>query len=239
MSRHGLGHQCPRPVEGDVGNRAELIAVCLVLAIERGTTDERPGEEQGKRTPDWWLDLPDGRQVALEVTSKRTNWNYDTLDGIRVGTMTLVNANWDRGRFDETLRRTMKDKYERGQLAGDREKWLCVQLDEPAGSQLDNLFKSLQTVTISPETSYACDVFPTLDFSEVMATAAEYGYDEVWCITQSWEGPGTTLVLRFFIEEKQWSCFCLTHLFQFARPCHNHYPVNHHGYIATRLNQPE
>ena len=235
MSRHAPGHRCPPLVEGDVGNRAELIAVCLVLAIERGARYERPQENQGKRTPDWWLDLPDGRRVALEVTSKRTNWRYEYLDGIKVGTMTLVNANGDRGSFDETLRRTMKDKYERGQLAGDREKWLCVQLDETAGSQLDNLFKSLQTVVISPETSYSYDVFPTLDFSEVMATAAEYGYDEVWCITQSWEGPGTTLVLRFFIEEKQWSCFCLTHLFHFEPPCHDHYPVNHHGYIATRL----
>ena len=42
--------------------------------------------------------------------------------------------------------------------------------------------------------------------------------------------------MRLFIEENQWSCFCLSHQFHFEPPCHNHYPVNHNGYIATRLS---
>ena len=47
-------------------------------------------------------------------------------------------------RFDETLRWTMKEEYERGQLAGDHEKWLCVQLDQAAGSELNSLFQPPQ-----------------------------------------------------------------------------------------------
>ena len=88
----------------------------------------------------------------------------------------------------------MKDKYERGQLAGEREKWLCIQLDKAAGSELNGLFQPLTTIVISPEPSYSYDVFHIPDFPEIIETAASYGYDEVWCMTQSWDGPGTTLV---------------------------------------------
>ena len=237
MNRPSGMQRCPRPVKGDTGNRAEQIAICIVLALELGATYHKPEEGYRRRTPDWLVTLRDGRQVALEVTGKRTDWKYEDLDGIRVGGLSMCRANGDRKSLDETLRRKMKDKYERGQLAGDREKWLCIQLDEAAGFELDALFRSLRTIVILPKPSYAYDMFHSPDFSQEMATAANYGYDQVWCITQSWDGPGTTLVLRLFSEEKQWTCFCLSHQFHFEPPCHNHYPHNHHGYIATRLNR--
>ena len=218
-------------------NRAEQIAICLVLALEPGATyEEVPKGGHRQRTPDWWVTLQDGRQVALEVTRKETDWTYDNRNGIRFRRLFLGRTHGDRKSLEETLRRKMKDKYERGQLAGEREKWLCIQLDKAAGSELNGLFQPLTTIVISPEPSYSYDVFHIPDFSEVIETAASYGYDEVWCMTQSWDGPGTTLVLRLFIEENQWSCFCLSHQFHFEPPCHNHYPVNHNGYIATRLN---
>ena len=40
MISHAPGHSCLPLVEGDIGNRAELIVVCLVLAIERGARYE-------------------------------------------------------------------------------------------------------------------------------------------------------------------------------------------------------
>ena len=91
------------------------------------------------------MNLQDGRQVALEIAAKRTDWKYEDLDGIRVGGLSMIRANGDRKSLDETLRRKMKDKFERGQLAGDHEKWLCIQLDEAAGSELNGLFQPLST----------------------------------------------------------------------------------------------
>ena len=77
---------------------------------------------------------------------------------------------------------------------------------------------------ISPKPSYAYDMFHTPDFSQKMETAASYGYDEVWCNNPVLDWARDHLILRLFIEEKQWSCFCLSHQFHFEPPCHNHYP---------------
>ena len=85
MNGHSGIQRCPRPVEGDIGNRAEQIAICLVLALKSGATYQKPGDGYRRRSPDWLVTLQDGRQVALEVTGKKTDWTYEDLDGIRVG----------------------------------------------------------------------------------------------------------------------------------------------------------
>ena len=109
MNRPSGMQRCPRPAKGDTGNRAEQIAICLVLALELGATYHKPEEGYRRRTPDWLVTLRDGRQVALEVTGKRTDWKYEDLDGIRVGGLSMCRANGDRKSLDETLRRKMKD----------------------------------------------------------------------------------------------------------------------------------
>ena len=131
MNRYSGNHRCPRPVEGDTDNRAEQIAICLVLALEPGATyEEVPKGGHRQRTPDWWVTLQDSRQVALEVTRKETDWTYDNRNGIRFRRLFLGRTHGDRKSLEETLRRKMKDKYERGQLAGEREKWLCIQVGQ-------------------------------------------------------------------------------------------------------------
>ncbi len=199
-------------------NRAEQIALAIALSVERGATHQRPQPQKGQRTPDWLLCLADGRQIALEVTSKKTDWAYEnhTVDGqtYRQGTWSKSLSHGDTGSFYKTLMRKMKDKAEHGQLDGlDREKWLCVQLDEDAGSELEFLFRPVPTVVLNVTPgrlaafSHAYNEVRIPSFDCLLDHAAAFGYDEVWCLTQSVHGPGTTLVLRVLANARQWHCF--------------------------------
>ena len=89
MSRHSGIKRCPRPVEGATGNPVKQIAICIVLALERGATYQKPEEGYRRRTPDWLVNLQDGRRISLEVTGKKTDWTYEDLDGIRVGRLSM------------------------------------------------------------------------------------------------------------------------------------------------------
>ena len=61
MNHHSGNHRCPRPVKGDTGNRAEQIAICLVLALEPGATYHKPEDGYRRRTPVWLVTLQDDR----------------------------------------------------------------------------------------------------------------------------------------------------------------------------------
>ena len=233
-------HQCRRPGEGDVDNQAEQIALAIVLSVERGAKYDRPESGKGVRTPDWVLILPDGRLAALEVTAKETDYTYEDWPEengtYRVGTLNLNKTPGDREHFQETLRRKMKDKAEHGQLAGDHEKWLCVQLDRDAGAELDLLMLPHRTNVIAGKTGHPYSYFGLPDFDQEMDDAAWFNFDEVWCITRSRQWPHTTLVLRLLIKERQWCSFCLRHQFHFEPPCECGEYQHHDGYIASRLN---
>ena len=131
----------------------------------------------------------------------------------------------------------MKDKFERGQLAGDHEKWLCIQLDEAAGSELNGLFQPLSTIVISPKPSYAYDMFHTPDFSQKMETAASYGYDEVWCnnpvLDWARDHPDIEALHR---RETMVMLLPLTPV-PLRTALSQPLSKNHHGYIATRLSR--
>ena len=209
-------------------NRAEQIALAIALSVERGATHQRPQPQKGQRTPDWLLWLADGRQIALEVTSKKTDRAYEnyTVDGhvFRRGTWSKSLSHGDTDSLYKTLMRKMKDKAEHGQLDGlDREKWLCVQLDDDAGSELEFLFRPVPTVVlnIAPDRpaalSHAYNEVRLPSFDCLFDHAAAFGYDEVWCLTQSAHGPGTTLVLRVLVNARQWHCFSVWKRYLFCK----------------------
>ena len=211
-----------------VQNRAEQITLAIALSVERGATYERPQPQKGRRTPDWLLCLADGRQIALEVTSKNTDWTYEnhTVEGHtdRQGTWGKSLSHGDTDSLYKTLMRKMKDKAEHGQLDGlDREKWLCVQLDEDAGSELELLFRPVPTVVLNatPDRlatfSHAYNEIRVPRFDCLLDHAASFGYDEVWCLTQSAHGPGTTLVLRVLVNARQWHCFSVWKRYLFCK----------------------
>ena len=86
-------------------NRAEILALCMALELHPEASYERPQPAHGRRTPDWLLHMPNGRLVAMEVTSKWTyeNWKMSTGITTRVG---LRSKGWKTGDTQD-LRRTL------------------------------------------------------------------------------------------------------------------------------------
>ena len=209
------------------GDRAEVLALCIALELHPDASYERPPEQHGKGTPDWLLRLPDGRSAAMEVTSKKDVLRYEDWDvnGVTVRPGFNVRS-WDFGDTDDlyrTLTRKMKDKAEQGQLRSvdAAEKWLCIQLDLDAGSELETLFRPRETFTVAVPSGGIVAVnelptpMPCLD--DLMATVREFGYDEVWALTRTALAQGRTLVLRLRATAERWESFhmlaewCLEH----------------------------
>ena len=113
-------------------SRSEMVALCMVLELHPDASYERPVPQHRVRSPDWLLRLPDGRDVALEVTSKRTDWRYEDWDVngqiVRVGCRTKGWTTGDTADLRRTLERKMRHKAERGQLrsVSAAEKWLAI-----------------------------------------------------------------------------------------------------------------
>ena len=96
------------------GDRAEVLALCVALELYPDASYEQPAQRHGQRTPDWLLRLPDGRSVAMEVTSKTDDLRYKDLDvdGVTVRAGFNVKS-WGDGDTDDlyrTLTRKMQDK---------------------------------------------------------------------------------------------------------------------------------
>ena len=161
-------------------SRSEMLALCMVLELPPDASYEPPVPQHRVRTPDWLLRLPDGRDVALEVTSKKTALNYEDWDA-GDGTTILVGSrtkNWTTGDTRDlrrTLYRKMKDKAERGQLRGVlAERWLAIQLDDDAGSELESLFQPVPRIAIDVATRKAVDAYSFAvipDFGDIMEQA--------------------------------------------------------------------
>ena len=199
------------------GDRAEVLALCIALELHPSASYERPAERHGQRTPDWFLRLPDGRSVAMEVTSKRDDLRYENVDvnGVTVRPGFGVKS-WSNGDTDDlcrTLTRKMRDKAERGQLQSldAAEKWLCIQLDIDAGSELETLLGPRETLTVAVPSGVVVAVnelptpMPCLD--DLMAHVREFGYDEMWAFTRAALAQGRTLVLRVRATAERWECF--------------------------------
>ena len=199
------------------GDRAEVLALCIALELHPSASYERPAERHGQRTPDWFLRLPDGRSVAMEVTSKRDDLRYENVDvnGVTVRPGFGVKS-WSNGDTDDlcrTLTRKMRDKAERGQLQSvdAAEKWLCIQLDIDAGSELETLLGPRETLTVAVPSGVVVAVnelptpMPCLD--DLMAHVREFGYDEMWAFTRAALAQGRTLVLRVRATAGRWESF--------------------------------
>ena len=193
-----------------------MLALCIVLELHPDAAHESLELQHHVRTPDWLVHLADGRDVALEVTSKQTDWHYEDWDvgdtSLRVGVRSKSWRSGDSSDLRSTLGRKMKDKAERGQLqaATADERWLCIQLDDDAGSELETLFEPVETMVLDAATGETIDAHSVAvmpDFDDVMAKAREFGYDEVWAITQSVRSDGHTMVLRLFAHKGRWACF--------------------------------
>ena len=217
------------------GDRAEVLALCIALELYPDASYERPPEQHGQRTPDWILHLPDGRSAAMEVTSKTDDLRYEDVDvnGVTVRPGFGVKS-WSDGDTDDlyrTLTRKMQDKAERGQLQSvDAEKWLCIQLDIDAGSELETLVSPRETLTVALPAGVVVAVnelptpMPCLD--DLMAQVREFGYDEVWAFTRAALAQGRTLVLRVRATAGRWECFHML-----AEWCFEH------GGVARRWQQ--
>ena len=197
-------------------SRSEMLALCIVLELHLDASYERPVPQRRVRTPDWLLSLPDGRDVALEVTTKMTAWTYEDWDEddgttILVGSRTKDWTTGDTEDLRKTLYRKMKDKAERGQLQGVlAERWLAIQLDDDAGSELESLFEPVPRITIDVATRKAVDAYSLAvmpDFCDIIEQARVFGYDEVWAFTQAVRADGRTMVLRLVASQHRWECF--------------------------------
>lgn len=194
-----------------VGSRAEDIAMSLVLEVEEVVDFQRVTTKPGQKTPDWRFELSDGRLAALEVTQKQTPLTYEDWDGVRVGSHSTSFSIGDLGDFERTVLRKMKDKVEHGQLADtSRESWLCVQLDQDASSQLESSTRPVVEILITTYRSgqrleEEREKIRMPCFDAIIGQAQAYGLSEVWCITQSRYGTGSTLVLRLCMERGDWT----------------------------------
>ena len=196
------------------GDRAEVLALCIALELHPEASYERPPEQHGKGTPDWILWLPDGRSAAMEVTSKRDDLRYEDLDGDGVTVRASLNVkSWTNGDTDDlyrTLTRKMQDKAEQGQLQSVEadEKWLCIQLDLDAGSELETLLGPRETLTVELPSCRVIAVnelptpMPCLD--DLMAQVRGFGYDEMWAFSSAALAQGRTLVLRVRATAERW-----------------------------------
>ena len=199
------------------GDRAEVLALCIALELHPDASFERPPEQHGKGTPDWILRLPGGRSAAMEVTSKRDVLRYEDLDvdGVTVRAGFNVKS-WTDGDTDDlyrTLTRKMQDKAEQGQLQSVEadEKWLCIQLDLDAGSELETLLGPRETLTVEMP---SCRVIAVNDLPTpmpclggLMAQVRKFGYDEVWAFSSAALAQGRTLVLRVRATAGRWEGF--------------------------------
>ena len=154
---------------------------------------------------------------AMEVTSKKDDLRYEDVDvnGVTVRAGFNVKS-WGDGDTDDlhrTLTRKMQDKAERGQLQSvdAAEKWLCIQLDLDAGSELETLLGPRETLTVAvpPGRVIAVNELPTpmpcLD--DLMAQVRKFGYDEMWAFTRAALAQGRTLVLRLRATAERWESF--------------------------------
>lgn len=197
-------------------SRSEMLALCIVLELHPDVSYERPVPQHGVRAPDWLLHFPDGQDVALEVTSKQTDWRYEDWDVngqiVRVGCRTKGWTTGDTADLRRTLDRKMKHKAERGQLQSvpAAEKWLAIQLDDGAGSELESLFQpvphiAIDAVTLKRTSAYSVATMP--GFGDIIESARRFGYDEVWAFTQTVLADGRTMVLRLLVAQHRWECF--------------------------------
>lgn len=203
MSEHEnggpTGNQVPYNfrVGHDAGKRAEDIALCLLLTADDVLAFDRPELKASRRTPDWHLELADGRRIALEVTHRRSNWHYERFKGGWTATSSKLVDPGGLGDFHRTVSRKMRAKHERGQFTDpNREAWLAIQLDDDAGTDLEMLLQE-PSPTIAEVLGRAVE--------SVREDAASFGFSEVWCFCESMRGPGSTLVLRMPINQDQWS----------------------------------
>ena len=197
-------------------SRSEMLALCIALELHPEASYTWLVPARKRRTPDWLMHLSDGRDIALEVTSKRTDWSYEDWDmdgtAIRVGSRHKGWTSGDSADLRRTLARKMKDKAERGQLQAVTvdERWLFIQLDDDAGSELESLFEPVPRIVIDAVTLETVDAYSVAtmpDFGDVMESAREFGYDEVWAFTQTVRGDGHTMVLRLRASQQRWECF--------------------------------
>ena len=204
-----------RPPRHD-SSRSEMLALCIALELHPEASYTWLVPTSGRRTPDWLMHLPDGRDIALEVTSKMTDWSYEDwdMDGttIRVGSWHKGWTSGDSADLRRTFERKMKDKAERGQLQAVTadERWLFIQLDDDARSELESLFEPVPRIVIDAATRETVDAYSVAampDFGDIIESAREFGYDEVWAITQTVRGDGRTMVLRLLASRQRWECF--------------------------------
>ena len=199
----------------DQNKRSEFAALAIVLSCEPGAHYEEP-QRGSERTPDWALSLPDGRLVALEVTSRHIVDSRETVDiGHGPVPISWQSGSWQHGEDNyllSTLRKKMRDKARRNQFASvaGAERWLAVSLDGVASAQMSSLFEPLVILKIDKATGnsygpYHQFRFP--DFGHIMQDAESYGYDEIWCLAQSAYSDGRTVVLRLFPPRMTWECF--------------------------------
>ena len=206
-----------RKMRDDGFKPSEMLALCIVLEMHPGASYTRPVCGHGQRTPDWMVHLPDGRDIAIEVTAKRTDWRYETWSirdkGIRVG---WREKGWKSGAsadFSRTLEHKMKDKAERGQLQAVPAdgRWLCIQLDDDARSETETFFEPVPRIILNATTGETIDAYSVAampDFEDVTEGAAGFGYGEVWAIVpQSLRGEGNAMILRLDVSQQQWNCF--------------------------------
>ena len=109
--------------------RSEAVALKMVQELEVVRSFAKAKEEGTRRTPDWFINLRDGRRIALEVTR-------NLEDGMG------YSFSFTSGHIDNLLRVTNKKarrKAYRGQLHGwKREKWLAIHLaSSRAGAELE------------------------------------------------------------------------------------------------------
>ena len=183
------------------GARAEGIAISLVLGVEQVARHDRVAQIPGRRTPDWHVDLEDGRKVALEVTCKQTDWRYDVPPHQAGGWIRataekhLIPGGSDS--FQRTVSQKMRDKHERGQLNDPaREAWLCIHLDDDAGIEMEQM---LQAPPLADTTATSLR-WPFL--GSVLDEAAGYGFSEVWCFAQASGGTQPILALRLLVTQQ-------------------------------------
>ena len=194
--------------------RAEDMAMCLVRAVDDVARFERVPAAPGRRTPDWHVDFAGGRRAAVEVTHKQTGWSYRSFpDGRWEASSEKVVVPGDLGDFRRTVSRMMKDKHERGQLAGpEREAWLCIVLDDDAGSDLEML--------LDPQPGPAVDSAQLeMALGAVMEEAECFGFHEVWCVAEPLFGPAAgPLVLRLAAVRREWAVWPQRPLFSRVPP---------------------
>lgn len=185
------------------GWRAEVVALSLVLSVEAVAKHGRAAAVPGRRTPDWHVDLEDGRSIAIEVTCKQTEWHYDVPPIQAEGWLRATSEKYlipgHTDTFQHTVSQKMRDKHQRGQLNDPaREAWLGIYLDDDSGIEMEQM---LQT---PPPTDPSTTSQGWSAVSTILDEAAGYGFSEVWCFASAGGGTQSILVLRLLVLRREW-----------------------------------